>query len=123
MIAKIKESASNTYILSSTYNLDVIDPPPPTFTPTPTIPLPTNTPVPTNIPTLTPTPKPSLTPVITPTVEPTIEVVTPTGQVLGYTETSPVTQNNIKTNYIPHILVGIGSLLLLVPLLVAKLGR
>ena len=131
MTAKIKETASNTYVLSTIYNLDVIDPPLPTSTPTPTVSPPTNTPIPTA------TPKPSLTPTTTPTSTPTIEptptviLISPTGEVLGFSETaSPTTiikkdQNNItpKENYLPHIFVGIGSILLLVPLLIAKLGR
>ena len=128
LIAKIKETNSNTYILSSAYNLDVIDPPPPTSTPTDVPPTPTTTP------TLTPTPKPSLTPTntptptITPTPEntPTLEPITPTGQVLGYSTTAPPIQNNQvnqnKINYLPYVLVGVGSLFLLVPLLIAKLG-
>lgn len=125
LIAKIKESNGNTYILSPTYSLDVIDPPPPTSTPTPTVPLPTNTPA------STPTPKPTIIPIptltIVPTIEPTIEPLPtniiqseveepkPTGKVLG-------TSNPSSTNFLPHILVGVGSLFLLVPLLIAKLG-
>ena len=102
LTAKIKETASNTYVLSTIYNLDVIDPPLPTSTPTPTVSPPTNTPIPTA------TPKPSLTPTTTPTSPPTIEptptviLISPTGEVLGFSETaSPTTI--IKKDLLVHI--------------------
>jgi hypothetical protein len=130
LVAKIKETGGNTYLLSSIYSLDVIDPPPPTSTPTDTPPTPTNTPVPTNIPTTIiissptniSTPTKIITPTLIPTITPTIvpSITSPPKIII-----SPSASNSSSTSFdfLPHILVGAGSLLLLVPLLIAKLGK
>ncbi len=128
LIAKIKETTKNSYILSSTYNLEVIDPPPPTSTPTDIPPTPTNTPMPTSIPpTIPPTPTITSIPTITiaPTIEPIVSQIIPSTTILPKITLAPPasTSTTTKTDFLPHILVGAGSLLLLVPLLIAKLGK
>lgn len=133
LIAKIKETTKNSYILSSAYNLEVIDPPPPTSTPTDIPPTPTNTPMPTSIPPTIP-PTPTITSISTIISKPTITIVPTTelitSQVIPSTTiypkitlALPASTSTTKTDFLPHILVGAGSLLLLVPLLIAKLGK
>ena len=118
LVAKVKDSTTNNYLLSSTYNLDVVDPASPTSTPTPTQTPPTATPTtkPTTIPTATPTSLPSVSPSNQPTNQLIENIVdTPTNQVLG------VSQTNTPTPTASIALVSIGSILLLVPLVIAKL--
>lgn len=130
LTAKIKEIGGNSYLLSSAYNLDVIDPPPPAPSPTPTTPPPTNTPNPTSTPLPTPTTKPSPSAIPTITIINDITATTvqsPTnanpGRVLGISKTDTVSPTvSSEYSFLPHILVGLGSLFLLVPLLIAKLG-
>lgn len=138
LIAKVKESASNNYIVSNSYNIDVIDPP---TIPTPTN-TPTNIPTPTKIPTLTPTKVPTPTIKLTPTkitkdselVESTVSAVldsteiteitdiptiTPTaGEILGES-----TKSATKKNFLPLIFIVSGGILLLAPLIASKIKK
>ncbi len=105
---------------------------PPTPTPTPTeaeeAPESTSTPTPTpGLPTPTPTKKPTPTPTLTPTptgevleeATPSAEEATPSSEVLGETSRNPL-------NLLPKILIGLGTLLLLISggfLLLPKIRR
>lgn len=112
--------------------------PKPTNTPTPKITL-TPTPIPTQKPTNTPFPSstPILTPTKIPSLIPTIETLTtiePTGEILGTTDiptTEPTEtdkkeekeKNNSLLNFIPTILIILGSLLLFTPLILSKINH
>ena len=139
LIAKVKESAFNNYIVSNAYSLDVVDPSPtpintpvattvltnsPTLTPTPT---PTKIPTPTIKLTLTPTPKIATISAIieaTETTEatetPTITIISTSGEILGE---SISTKSATKKNFLPLIFIVSGGILLLTPLIISKIKK
>jgi len=136
LVAKVKETASNVYITSGNYSLDVIDPSPtpipPTNTPVPptnTSTPPTNTPYP---PTSTPTPTPVATETPLPTITPTL-VNTPTElpvnqtfssitDVLGTSTSAAVsTASSSLSNLLPLIFIVAGGILLATPLIVSQI--
>lgn len=135
LIAKVKESALNNYIVSNGYSLDVVDPPPtPINTPVATI-VPTNSPTstPTKIPTptikltLTPTPKiATVSAIIEPTETteatetPTITIIPTSGEILGE---STSTKSAARKNFLPLIFIVLGGILLLTPLIISKIKK
>lgn len=135
LIAKVKESALNNYIISNSYSLDVVDPPP----------TPINTPISTPTPTNTPTNISTLTKIITPTIKltltptpktatisaileptqiseiteiPTITLIPTIGEILGES-----TKSATKKNFLPLIFIILGGILLLTPLIISKIKK
>jgi len=109
LIAKVKEAASNSFLVSSSYTIDVIDPSP-TSKPTNTI-----------TPTPTPTPTTTLTPI--PEATPTDSTSSLLGNILGATspEASKSSASFKSTNLLPLIFIISGGILLATPLIISKL--
>lgn len=138
LVAKVKETLANTYITSSNYNLDVIDPSPtpmPTSTSTPTS-TPTAVPTPTDLPTNTPTiiPTSSIIPTVTsfstvtpppedtPANSPADQTFSSVTDVLGTSTSAPVsTESSSLSNFLPLIFIIVGGILLATPLIISQI--
>lgn len=113
---------------SPSFSIDVAAAPPPTETPVPTptsVPSPTPTKAPTPTKTLTPTkiPTPSLTtiPIISSTISVSIDAPISTSTPTSESESVLGTTTTTKKSFLPLALICLGGLLLLTPLIIAKI--